>query len=190
MDKKVLLSDRIEARFGWDAYPKQYSGGLIGGLMNRATTVDCDAGVLLCGKDEKPISTDLKECFLNYSNPNMCDSAMVHHGDNLTGLKEDDEVISIDLGRLPEEVEILILTMDLFKKPNKMSGGKIHNTFVRIINANSGEELSRNDFNHLGAGINLVVVGKLTRTTDRRWLFEPAEDTFAFTSISDFIKKL
>ena len=39
MNSEAVLSGKIEVRFGWDAYPKQYSGGLIAGLRNPSTDI-------------------------------------------------------------------------------------------------------------------------------------------------------
>lgn len=190
MNNKIFLSDKIEARFGWDAFPRQYSGGLISGLKNSTTNIDCDAGVLLCGNDGRPISSDTNECFLNYAVPNMFDSAILHHGDNQTGLKEDDEIISIDLSGVPETVNSIIFTLDLFKEKKKISAGKIQNIFLRIIDAESGEEIIRSDFSHLGPGTKLVTAGRITRTDNERWLFEPLTDAYSVKDIDEFIKLL
>ena len=190
MKSKVFLSGKIEARFGWDAFPKQYSGGLISGLRYSTTDVDCDAGALLCGDNGKPISSNPNECFLNYVVSNMFDSAILHHGDNQTGLKSDDEIITIDLLRIPESIKIIILTLDLFKEKKKNGNGKIHNTFVRIVNTESGGEVARNDFNHLGFGKKLVVVGKIIRIDSNQWFFDQAEESYSVKSIEEFIKML
>ena len=190
MKSKVFLSGKIEARFGWDAFPKQYSGGLIYGLRYSKTGIDCDAGALLCGDNGKPISSNPNECFLNYAISNMFDSAILHHGDNQTGLKSDDEIITIDLLRIPESIKSIILTLDLFKEKKKIGNSKIHNTFVRIVNTEIGGEVARNDFNHLGLGKRLVVVGKIIRIDSNQWLFDPVEESYSVKSFEEFIKKL
>lgn len=94
MRNTKTLSGMIEARFGWDAYPRQYSGGMISGLLqSKSTNIDCDAGALLCGIDGKPLSTDVEKCFINYNVTSMYDSAIMHCGDNQTGSQDDDEII-------------------------------------------------------------------------------------------------
>lgn len=187
MDSKIFLPDKIEARFGWDVFPRQYSGGLISGLRNSVTEIDCDAGVLLCGGDNKPVSPDVSECFLNYAVPDKFDSSILHHGDNQNGFKEDDEIISIDLPRIPETVKSISLTLDIYKEKKKIGTGKIQNTFVRIIDTESGEELARSDFNHLSAGTKLVVAGRITRTDRSQWLFEPATEAYSVKNVDEFI---
>ena len=187
MNSKAVLSGKIEARFGWDAFPRQYSGGLISGLRNSSTEIDCDAGALLYGDDSKPISPNVCECFLNYAAPDKFDSSLLHHGDNQTGFKEDDEIISIDLPRIPETIKSIFLTLDIFKEKKKIGTGKIQNTFVRIIDTESGEELARNDFNHLGAGTKLVVAGRIIRADRSQWLFEPLTESYSVRNIEEFI---
>lgn len=188
MNGKAVLSGKIEIRFGWDAFPKQYSGGLIAGLRNPSTDIDCDAGALLCGDDGKPISSNANECFLNYAVTNLCDSAILHQGDNQTGLDEDDEIISIDLSKIPETVKSIILTLDILKEKKKIGIGKIQNTFARIINAASGEEIARSDFSHLGAATKLVVAGSILRMENGQWLFEPLAEAYSVKNIDEFIR--
>ncbi|MBJ8346568.1 TerD family protein [Antrihabitans sp. YC2-6] len=73
----------------------------------------------------------------------ILDGAIQHSGDNLTGRGEgDDEIISVDLGRLPAEVMGLVFTV------NSFSGHKfsdVANAFCRLIDAGSGAELVRFD---------------------------------------------
>lgn len=188
MNSKAVLSGKIEARFGWAAFPRQYSGGLISGLRNSSTEIDCDAGALLYGNDGKPISLNVCECFLNYAYPDKFDSSLLHHWDNQTGFKEDDEIISIDLPKIPETVKSIILTLDIFKEKKKIGIGKIQNTFVRIIDTDSGEELARSDIYNLDSGSKLVVVGELLRLEDGRWLFKALEEAHSVNRIEDFIE--
>ena len=190
MNNKVLISDRIEARFGWDVFPRQYSGGLIAGLNNPLIEIDCDAGALLCGEDGKPISANKNECFLNYAVASMYDSVILHHGDNRTGFEKDDEIISIDLSKIPETITSIILTLDIFKEKKKIGFGKIQNTFVRIINSASGEEIARSDFNNLGVGTKLVVAGKIVRMKNGQWLFNPLAESYSVKNIDEFINAL
>ena len=42
---------KLEIRFNWDAYPRQRSVGLIGGLLTESTTIDCDACAVFCDKE-------------------------------------------------------------------------------------------------------------------------------------------
>lgn len=188
MNSKAVLSGKIEARFGWDAFPRQYSGGLISGLRNSSTEIDYDAGALLYGDNGKPISPNVCECFLNYAAPDKFDSSLLHHGDNQTGFKKDDEIISIVLPRIPKTVNSIFLTLDIFKEKKKIGTGKIQNTFVRIIDTESGEELARSDVYNLDSGSKLVVVGELLRLEDGRWLFKSLEEAHSVNRIEDFIE--
>lgn len=76
----------IKVRFGWDAYPRQYSRGLLGRLFNNSiVTVDCDGPAIFCGKDAILISENIDECCVYFKNMEMFDSAAKHCGDNTTG---------------------------------------------------------------------------------------------------------
>lgn len=145
----VSVSGVVEARFGWNAFPRQHSGGLIGGLFDKEVSIDCDARTVFCNKDGSPISPRLEDCCLYYGNMTMFDGAAVHQGDNQTGGKGDDEIIMLDLDKLPAQVEQVILTLDLLKEKKRIGTGKIQEAFMRIIDMESGYECERIDYSHL-----------------------------------------
>ena len=190
MENSIQLNGKIEVKFGWDAYPRQYSGGLIGGLTRKPIDIDCDAGLLLCGKDKKPISGDLSECYVNYENSRMFENAILHYGDNTTGGDLDDEIIFINLDALPAQVESIIFTLDLFKEKKKIGTGKIQNTFVRIVLQDTKEEFGRCDFSNLGGGTKLVECGMLYRVGTDRWTFQPLKSSYNVKNVGEYVDKV
>lgn len=170
----IIANEKIEIRFDWDAYPKQRSVGLIGGLFAESTSVDCDACAVFCDKNGKPLSAQTKETCLSYDNDSMFEGAARHKGDNRTGEGSDDEIIYLDLGALPTEVGTIIFTMDLFKERKHSTIGKIQNTFVRVIRTENSEVIARYDFNNLGSNRKLVVCGTLKRQA-AGWTFLPPQ---------------
>ena len=185
-----IANEKIEARFGWDAFPRQRSMGLIGGLLAESTSVDCDACAVFCDKNGKPISSQEKETCLSYMNDSMFDGAAHHNGDNTTGEGADDEIISLDLKAIPAEVGAIIFTLDLFKERKKSRLGKIQNTFVRITRQSDSEEIGRYDFRNLGNDKKMVVCGLLKRQNSD-WIFiPPQEETPNVNSMNEFISAL
>jgi hypothetical protein len=179
----------IEIRFGWDAYPRQRSGGLISGLVdNGVVSVDCDGSVIFCRKDGNPISDDICECCDYYQNLSMFNSAVVHGGDNKTGELYDDEKISVKLSDLPLNVDSMVITMDTFKC-KAMPSGKIQNTFIRVTSVDGGDELCRCEFGNLGRNDKPIVVAKVYKADDT-WLFEEIGKQSNTTSMTDFITSL
>ena len=186
----IIANEKIEIRFNWDAYPKQRSLGLIGGLMAESTAVDCDACAIFCDRKGKPLSAQVKESCLSYDNASMFDGAARHKGDNRTGAGSDDETIILDLNALPAEVGAIVFTMDLFKERKQSTLGKIQNTFVRIIGTGNTGEITRYDFNNLGSNRKLVVCGTLKRESSGWAFLPPRQETLNVSSMDEFIRGL
>lgn len=174
MKQYPIFTNKIEIRFNWDAYPKQRSIGLIGGLLAEPTSVDCDACAIFCDRDAKPLSRQLKETCLSYDNESMFNGAARHKGDNRTGKGLDDEIIILDLNALPEEVGMIFLTMDLFKERKRSTIGKVENTFIRIIESGKEEDYIRFDVHNLGGNKKFAACGSLRREK-KGWVFLPSE---------------
>lgn len=177
-------SRKIEARFGWDVFPRQYSAGLIGGLLSGPTAVDCDARAFFCDRDGKPLAQHL-----SYATPSLFDGAALHGGDEQVGDKEDDEIITLDLPNIPDPVSGIILTLDLFKEKKPVRTGGFRSLFLRLTDSVTKEEIVRCDTNSLNSNRKLVVLGKLTRT-GAGWEFSPAEESYAVKNIDEFLLAL
>ena len=177
-------SRRIEARFGWDVYPRQYSTGLIGGFLSGSTAVDCDARAIFCDRNGKPLAQHI-----SYSTPSLFDGAAIHSGDNQVGDKEDDEIITLDLPHLPDSVSSIILTLDLFKEKKPVRTGGFQSVFLRITDSMTKEEIVRCDTTNLSSGSKLVVLGTLSRN-DAGWDFNLAEKPDQVKDIDEFLRCL
>lgn len=178
----------IEARFGWNAFPKQYSGGLISGLVNKNTAIDCDSRAIFCGKDGKPISLDMKDCCVSYDNKSMFDNAVVHGGDNQTG-GNDAENITFDLDSIPSEVDHIILSLDLLKEKKKIGFGKIQEAYLRLYIKDNGKEITGADIGHLNSDTKIVVAGRLKRVNDE-WCFAPDGTAYSSDSMEAFLDSI
>ena len=168
--KTDVISGKIEVRFGWESFPRQYSGGLLAGLMNK-----------------RPVSKEMTESVLNYQNSRMFDEAALHLGDNTKGELADDEVIVLDLDRIPGEVETIAFTLDLFKEKKRLESGTVQNTFVRIVIPDSGDEVCRSDFCSLNSGMKLAVCGFLHRA-EKGWTFEAGQDSYNANDMKDALE--
>lgn len=189
MKTECKVTGKVTINFGWDAYPRQYSGGLISGLLNRTdSSVDCDASAIFCGQDGQPISKEAAQCCVNYSNLSMFDSAVVHSGDNQTGDRLYDEVITMDLDRIPSSVGVILLALDIFKEKKK-GYGKIQHVFLKVKNADTGSDIDTNSIVGLGGGTKLVIAGKLCRAGGG-WSFKRAQDCYSVDSMSQFFMAL
>lgn len=97
--------------------------------------VDLDASCVLLGADKALID---QVWFRQLKS--KCGS-IVHSGDNRTGAGDgDDEVISVDLNKIPANVQHVVFTV------NSFLGQKldiVQNAFVRMVNGAGGAELCR-----------------------------------------------
>ncbi|MFE9630191.1 TerD family protein [Streptomyces sp. NPDC006463] len=132
--------------------------------------IDLDASVIAYG----PQRNHIDSCY--FGKLSILGGAIKHSGDNLTGEGAgDDEVIVVDLGRLPAEATGLVFTV------NSFSGQKfteVAKAYCRLIDAASGEELVR--FDLTGAEPQTgVMMAKLIKQFTGEW---------EMTAMGDFVK--
>jgi stress response protein SCP2 len=136
----------------------------------RAGDIDLDASVIAYG----PQRNHVDSCY--FGKLSILNGAVKHSGDNLTGEGAgDDEVIVVDLGRLPQEVTGLVFTV------NSFSGQKftdVAKAYCRLLDAASGEELVRFDLTNAEAQTG-VLMAKLVRQFSGEW---------DMTALGDFVK--
>ena len=103
---------------------------------------DLDVSIFLTDKTEK---TRMDEDFIFYNNLRTPDGAVEHMGDNRTGAGEgDDENIRINLDIIPYEVFRIFFVVSIYEADlKKQSFTAVRNTFLRIINEETGIELMR-----------------------------------------------
>lgn len=126
----------------------------------RGKDIDLDASVIAYG----PRRDHLDSCY--FGKLTILGGAVRHSGDNLTGEGAgDDEVITVDLGRLPAEATGLVFTV------NSFSGQKfteVAKAYCRLLDAATGDELVR--FDLTGAEPQTgVLMCKLIRQFSGEW---------------------
>ncbi len=126
----------------------------------RGKDIDLDASVIAYG----PQRNHVDSCY--FGKLSIVNGAIKHSGDNLTGEGGgDDEVIVVDLGRLPQDVTGLVFTV------NSFSGQKfteVAKAYCRLIDAASGEELVRFDLTNAEAQTG-VMMAKLIKQFSGEW---------------------
>lgn len=160
-DGKKLTN--IMVGLGWDAIEESEKGGFFSRMFGGGKKdFDCDASVFVC-KGGKLTSVDDVVYFGNLKHSS---GALEHMGDNLTGEGDgDDEEIHVDLNKLPAEYDKLIFVVNIYQAvERKQNFGMIKNAFIRIVDADSNEELCR--YNLSGGdydGMLAMVVGEVYR---------------------------
>ncbi|WP_328774351.1 TerD family protein [Streptomyces sp. NBC_00286] len=136
----------------------------------RGKDIDLDASVIAYG----PQRNHIDSCY--FGKLQIVNGAIRHSGDNLTGEGGgDDEVITVDLGRLPQEVTGLVFTV------NSFSGQKfteVAKAYCRLLDAATGEELVRFDLTNAEAQTG-VMMAKLIKQFSGEW---------DMTAMGDFVK--
>ncbi|MFJ5517382.1 TerD family protein [Streptomyces griseoluteus] len=151
------LLSRVQMGLGWEpAY--------------RGKDIDLDASVIAYGPQRNAVDS----CY--FGKLSILNGAIKHSGDNLTGEGGgDDEVITVDLGRIPPEVTGLVFTV------NSFSGQKfteVAKAYCRLIDPTSGEELVRFDLTSAEPQTG-VLMAKLIRQYSGEW---------EMTALGDFVK--
>ncbi|MDN0195007.1 TerD family protein [Streptomyces sp. S.PNR 29] len=136
----------------------------------RGKDIDLDASVIAYG----PQRNHIDSCY--FGKLQIVNGAIRHSGDNLTGEGGgDDEVITVDLGRLPQDVTGLVFTV------NSFSGQKfteVAKAYCRLLDAATGEELVRFDLTNAEPQTG-VMMAKLIRQFSGEW---------EMTAMGDFVK--
>ncbi|MFD8674276.1 TerD family protein [Streptomyces seoulensis] len=151
------LLSRVQMGLGWEpAY--------------RGKDIDLDASVIAYGPQRNAVDS----CY--FGKLSILNGAIKHSGDNLTGEGGgDDEVIMVDLGRIPPEVTGLVFTV------NSFSGQKfteVAKAYCRLVDPASGEELVRFDLTSAEPQTG-VLMAKLVRQYSGEW---------DMTALGDFVK--
>ncbi|MEU6336833.1 TerD family protein [Streptomyces cellulosae] len=136
----------------------------------RGKDIDLDASVIAFG----PQRNHVDSCY--FGKLQILGGAIQHSGDNLTGEGAgDDEVITVDLGRLPMEVSGLVFTV------NSFSGQKfteVAKAYCRLLDGATGEELVRFDLTSAEPQTG-VMMAKLIRQFSGEW---------EMTAMGEFVK--
>jgi len=134
---------------------------------------DLDASVFLLDKTGQ---TRMDEDFIFYNNLKSIEGEVEHYGDNRTGAGEgDDEVISVDLMKLPFDVINVNFVISIYDAAVRAHTFKnVRNCFLRISNVETGIELMRfnldREFDE-NPKATAVLVGSLLREGPN-WFFD------------------
>jgi stress response protein SCP2/tellurite resistance protein len=116
--------------------------GLGWDIGHHGSNFDLDASTFLLGQSGK-VQSD--QDFIFYNNPSGGNGSIQYSGDNRNGAGErDDEQIRIDLSRVPGHIHRIAFTITIHDAQVKQQNfGQISNSYVRIFNELTNEELLR-----------------------------------------------
>jgi stress response protein SCP2/tellurite resistance protein len=116
--------------------------GLGWDISSQGSNFDLDASAFLLGQNGK-VQSD--QDFIFYNNPSGGNGSIIYSGDNRDGYgAQDDEQIKIDLNRVPAHIHRIAFTITIHDAQVKgQNFGQISNSYVRIFNPQTNEELMR-----------------------------------------------
>ena len=112
--------------------------------------------------------------FIFYNNPKSPDGAVESSGDDKTGSNTsgDDETLTVEFGRLDAEVSEVIVVVTIHDyEARKQNFGQVRNSFIRIYDAGSGEEICKYELDEDFSIETAVEFGRLYRRGNE-WKFE------------------
>ncbi len=123
------------AGLGWDT--NRYEG---------SEQFDLDLVVFMLGADGKCID---ENHMIFYGEGHHCDPAnsVVHSGDNRTGEGDgDDETCTFTFSAIPENVQKCVIAATIYEaKERNQNFGLVDNSYIRLVNQETGEEILRYD---------------------------------------------
>lgn len=150
---------KVGVGLGWD--PNESTG----------FDFDLDASAFMLG-DNKKLPAD--EFFVFYNNPKSPDGSVESSGDDLTGGNSDgdDETLTVDLTRVDPKIQEIVFTVTIHDyETRKQNFGQVRNSFIRIYNAQTNEEIAKYELDEDFSIETAVEFGRLYKRNGE-WKFE------------------
>jgi tellurium resistance protein TerZ len=95
--------------------------------------IDLDASCICLDSSKQVVET------IYFGNLRGANNSIIHSGDNLTGDGDgDDEVINVDLSKVPANIESLVFTINSFRG---QTFNEVANCFARLVDSSNNQEL-------------------------------------------------
>ncbi|WP_130891521.1 TerD family protein [Fusobacterium ulcerans] len=130
---------------------------------------DLDSAAFLLGENGKVTS---QSDFIFYGNLKHNSGSVIHMGDNRTGDGDgDDEQISIDLSKVPENITRIIFTATIYEaEERRQNFGQISNAYIRIVDEDVKNEILKYDLGEDFSIETAAVFGELYKNNGE-WKF-------------------
>lgn len=174
----------IRVGLGWD--PVEQGGGFLKSLFgSKQADIDCDASIFLLNEDSKPID------LIYFGNLRTNNDSIIHTGDNLTGEGDgDDEVILVDLDKIPSQVSKLLFVVNIYDCVRRNQHfGMIKNAYIRMTDAKNDSEIARYNLSDDYSTKTALLVGLIYRHSGT-WKFSAIGEGTKDTGLNDMKKNL
>lgn len=141
---------KVRIGLGWDV---RQTGG---------PAFDLDASAFMLKGDGR---VRMPQDMIFYNNKQSVDGSVYHHGDNITGVGEgDDEVVSIDLTRVPPDVQKVVFTCSIYEAEMRQQNfGMVSRAFIRVVDDSTNQEICRFDLSEEASMLNSMIFGEVYR---------------------------
>lgn len=118
--------------------------------------------------------------FIFFNNLKSSDGSVEHVGDNRTGAGDgDDEVINVDLTRIPPDVSKVVFCATIYEgQARSQNFGQVNNAYIRVVNGVGGAEVARYDLSEDGSTETAMIFGELYKHNGE-WKFRAVGQGFA-----------
>lgn len=150
---------------GWDARPTE------------GADFDLDASAFMVKEDGK-VRSDSDFIFYNQTK-STCGS-VEHTGDNRTGAGDgDDESVIILLDKVPADVQRVVFCVTIHDaEMRKQNFGQVNHAYVRVVNKDSNNEVTRYDLSEDASIETAMVFGEIYRHSGE-WKFKAVGQGYA-----------
>ena len=157
--------NQVLVGLGWDARPTD------------GADFDLDASAFMINDDGK-VRSDSDFIFYNQMR-SVCGS-VEHTGDNQTGAGEgDDEALIVLLEKVPADIQRIIFTVTIHEaEQRKQNFGQVSHAFVRIVNKESGQEVTLYDLSEDASIETAMIFGEIYRHNSE-WKFRAVGQGYA-----------
>ena len=165
LSKQDANLQRILVGLGWD--PRSTDG----------QAFDLDASAFLLTASGR-VRGD--QDFIFYNQLRSADGSVEHTGDNRTGVGDgDDESVRVDLTKVPAEIEKIAVAVTIDEADaRRQNFGQVGGAFIRILNEDTGQELTRYDLGEDFSTETAVIFGEIYRHNGE-WKFRAVGQGFA-----------
>lgn len=143
---------RVKMGLGWDVASAPKAGGFLGGLFGgggNSGSIDLDASCIMFDANKQPMDA------IWFGQLQSKDGSVQHTGDNRTGAGDgDDEVINVDLSRIPANVQSLVFTVNSF---TGQTFETVDNAYCRIVNGGNNAEVARFNLSSQGSHTAMIM---------------------------------
>ncbi len=136
---------------GWDVA----KSGLLGSLFGGGGSIDLDASCVMFDENRQVVDT------VWFAQLDSRDGSIRHSGDNRTGDGDgDDEVIHVDLSRVPSQVKSLVFTVNSF---TGQTFERVANSVCRLVDKTGNKEVARLNLSEVKGSHTAVIMAKVYR---------------------------